>query len=54
MENTTNVEMSLSTIEQIVVMAVQAALEESLTDEIIGQAAERYRQKMAVVTGGAL
>ncbi len=54
MENTTNVEMSLSTIEKMVALAVETALEERLSDEAIGQAAERYQQKMAVVAGGAL
>ena len=54
MENTTNVEMSLSTIERIVASAVQKALAEYCTDEFIGQAAQRYQQKTAVVNGGAL
>lgn len=54
MENTTNVEMSLSTIEKTVALAVQKALEEYLSDEAIGQAAQRYQQKIAVVVGGML
>ena len=54
MENTTNVEMSLSTIERIVASAVQKALTEYCTDEFIGQAAQRYQQKTAVVNGGVL
>ncbi|MBQ3491277.1 MAG: hypothetical protein IJA74_01855 [Oscillospiraceae bacterium] len=54
MENTTNVEMSLSTIEKLVASAVQKALTEYCSDEFIGQAAQRYQQKMAVVNGGAL
>ena len=54
MENTTNVEMSLSTIEKLVASAVQKALAEYCTDEFIGQAARRYQQKTAVVNGGGL
>lgn len=61
MENTTNVEMSLSTIQEAVASAVQAqtsvilaALEEMLSDEAIGQAAARYQRKIAVVNGGVL
>lgn len=54
MENTTNVEMSLSTIEKIVASAVQKTLEEYCDDAFIGQAAQRYQQKAAVVNGGGL
>lgn len=54
MENTTNVEMSLSTIEKLVASALQKALAEYCTDEFIGQAAQRYQRKTAVVNGGAL